>query len=477
MKRTRFSIFNNTDFFPTPKEVILQMISEIDIKGKVILEPSCGKGNIIDVLKQYKPKQIIACELHKELSKIAETKVNQFLKHDFFEVSKTEISHIDYIIMNPPFSQDEKHILHAWEIAPDGCTIISLCNTQTIQNQFSSYRKTFGRLLNDYGKHNNLGDCFGNAERKTDVEVSLIYLYKPKKDTKDEFEGYFDLSEEYEKQENGIMKFNDIRDIVNRYVGSVKMFEETLSSNRIINNLIAPIGNDNITFGAFEKRSGTLYGINRETFKKALQKNAWNSVFKRMNMQKYVTESVMADINKFVEQQENVPFTMKNIYKMFEIIIGTQAERMDRVIVEVFDNITKHYHENRCNVEGWKTNDQWMVNKKFILPYIIEVGFSGQMQCRYHATNTMNDLYKALCHVTGTLFNSEMDWWQFVSNKQKREFGTWYEWGFFLVKGYKKGTLHVQFKDEKVWEKFNRTAAKAKGWQLPETTTHNFRKK
>ncbi len=477
MKRTRFSIFNNKDFFPTPREIVLQILSEVEIEGKVIFEPSCGKGNIIDVLKQYKPKQIIACEIHKELSKIAETKADKFLKHNFFEVSKSEISHVDFIIMNPPFSQDEKHILHAWEIAPDGCIIISLCNTQTIQNQFSSYRKTFGRLLNDFGKYVNLGDCFAGAERTTGVEVSLIHLYKPKKESNNEFEGYFDLSEEYEKQENGVLKFNEIRDIVNRYVGAVKEFQNTLETNQIINTLIKPIGNDNIVFGAFEKRNGTLYGINRENFKKSLQKNAWNSVFKRMNMQKYVTESVMADINKFVEQQENVPFTMKNIYKMFEIIVGTQAERMDRVITEVFDKITMHYHENRYSVEGWKTNDQWMVNKKFILPYIIEVGFSGQMQCRYHTTNTMNDLYKALCHVTGTQFDHDMDWWQYMNNKQKKEFGVWHDWVFFLVKGFKKGTLHVQFKDEKVWEKFNLTAAKAKGWQLPETTIHNFRKK
>ena len=39
-----------------------------------------------------------------------------------------------------------------------------------------------------------------------------------------------------------------------------------------------------------------------------------------MNMEKYVTSGVMKDINKFVETQEKVPFTMKNIYKMLEII-------------------------------------------------------------------------------------------------------------------------------------------------------------
>jgi hypothetical protein len=206
----------------------------------------------------------------------------------------------------------------------------------------------------------------------------------------------------------------------------------------------------------------------------------------------------MEDINKFVEQQENVPFTVRNVYKMFEMIVGTSGSRMERVIVEAFDKITKHYHDNRYHVEGWKTNDQWMVNKKFILPYVIQHSYSGGMGASYSrsGSQTMDDIHKALCYVTGTSFNSSPDWWDFMNRtyekdedgnlikgeygreiKVIRHFGTWYDWGFFQIKGFKKGTLHVKFKDDKVWEKFNLMACKAKGWQLPETTEHDFRKK
>ena len=45
---------------------------------------------------------------------------------------------------------------------------------------------------------------------------------------------------------------------------------------------------------------------------------------------------------------------------------------------------------------------------------------------------------------------------------------TWYDWGFFEFKLYKKGTGHFKFKDEKVWEILNRTYAKIKGQVLPE---------
>ncbi|MBR2237434.1 MAG: hypothetical protein IJ887_06115 [Prevotella sp.] len=46
------SIFtDNADFYPTPNEVIGQMMMGEDFLGKTILEPSAGKGNIVDWLK------------------------------------------------------------------------------------------------------------------------------------------------------------------------------------------------------------------------------------------------------------------------------------------------------------------------------------------------------------------------------------------------------------------------------------------
>ena len=55
---------------------------------------------------------------------------------------------------------------------------------------------------------------------------------------------------------------------------------------------------------------------------------------------------------------------MKNIYRMLEIVIGTQSQRMDKAMIEVFDKVTERYSENRYNLEGWKTNSHYLVNKK-----------------------------------------------------------------------------------------------------------------
>jgi predicted RNA methylase len=136
------------DFYPTPAAVIEQMTAEIEILGKVFLEPSAGKGNIIDFLKKNGAKKVICCEQHPELAKIVSQKAG-FIAHDFLKVRSEHVSHIDYIVMNPPFSDDERHILHAWEIAPAGCEIVSLCNENTLRNSYSESRRKILKIINN----------------------------------------------------------------------------------------------------------------------------------------------------------------------------------------------------------------------------------------------------------------------------------------------------------------------------------------
>lgn len=40
----------------------------------------------------------------------------------------------------------------------------------------------------------------------------------------------------------------------------------------------------------------------------------------------------------------------------------------------------------------------------------------------------------------------------------------WFESTFFRIKFFKKGTVHLEFKDEHAWAEFNRRAAAGKNW-------------
>ncbi len=470
------------DFYPTPETTIQKMVGLENLTGKTVLEPSAGSGNILEYCKQLNA-ETIACEVNEDLGKIAAQKADRFLKNDFLQVTPDEVSHIDYIIMNPPFSAEETHIQHAWEVLPEGGQIISLCNRETLKNAYSGNRKKLNHIINQYGYSESIGKVFMNGERKTDVEVGLVRLFKEKQ-SGDEFEGFFDTEgvEDLEggDQESGIMSYNAIVDLVNRYVTAVKKFEEVQKINEEMNNLIEPIGGTSVyKFGCFEKRDKIMSEVSRERFKIDLKKAAWEEVFMKMNMEKYMTNSVMEEINKFVEKQKNVPFTVRNIYKMIEIVVGTHGERMNKIIVEAFEEITKHYHENRFQKEGWKTNSEYRVNKKFILPRQVSVGFHGQMSddWNFHRKGTdMDDINKALCYVTGTNFDNVQSFRDFLWN-ERPNFGEKYNWGFFEIRGFKKGTLHCTFKDEWVWDEFNRIACKEKGFHLAANYTSSYKKK
>ena len=459
-------MFHN-EFYPTPKEVLYMM--QLDCKDKVILEPHAGKGNIVDFCKENGAKEVLTYEINKDLQEIVKRK-STLLGSDFFECKPEQISHIDAIYMNPPFSNADRHILHAWEIAPEGCEIVSLCNYTTISQPYGRLKV----LIRDNGITENLGDCFKQAERKTGVEVGLIRLFKPVASKEFEFEGFFMDEEEEEEQGNGIMQYNEVRALVNRYVGTMKSFDKMKDELDNLNLLISGIGMSNVTLEISQEKMVTT----KEQFSKIIQKRSWHYIFNKMNMEKYVTSGVMKDINKFVEKQENVPFTMKNIYKMLGIIVGTREHTFNRALEEAVDNFTKHTHENRFGVEGWKTNSGYMLNKKFICEGIVETSWGGgSLQVRYSSYNgnKIDDLVKVLCNITGKNYNNIGTLYRFNFNRNSHEKNfeimpnEWYEFGFFDVKFFKKGTMHLKFKNIDDWYRLNQSYGKLKGFTLPET--------
>ena len=488
----------NAEFYPCPKEVIERMTDDLDLFGKTILEPSAGKGDIVEYCKKQ-GANVIVCELNNDLALIAANKADRFLKADFFEVKAEEISHIDFIIMNPPFSNADKHILHALEIAPEGCTIVALCNYQTILMKHTTDRRILAEKIEKFGSAVNIGSVFSTAERETDIDVGLIKLHKPKTGSS-EFDDYFlfDHNEEEEANgSNGIMRHDEIREIVNRYVGAVKMYDEVMAANAKINTLIRPISGFDISFGAYRTRGNNYYDITRENFKTELQKSSWGVVFEKMKMNKYLTANVKEEINKFVEQQKSVPFTMKNIYKMIDIIVGTHSGRMEKVMLEAFDYICSLSADNSEAGEHWKTNSSYKINKRFIHPYLCEYDarWGGIAHVKIAIGRNyyrIMDIIKVLCLITGEKYEdvTQIEITDDYGNKRMVEnnlytffasnkvpWGEWVQWNkFFKVRGYKKKTAHFEFVDENVYWLFNQKIASIKGWQIPQKTDKKKKK-
>ena len=450
------------EFYPTPLPVLDLM--GIDAFNKVVLEPSAGKGDIVDYLKNNGAKSVLAFEKNKDLAKIVGTKA-EVLGNDFFECTAEQISHVQVIVMNPPFSNADKHINHAYHIAPEGCEIIALCNAET-GNKYSRYRE-LASLVKNYGTFENLGSCFDTAERKTNVEIGLVKLFKPMVSESSDFEGFFfDADEEIGGYE-GVMQHDDVFALVQRHVGALKAFDKLALIKDELEYSLKPLGVGEITLNVGYKESIAT----KEQFSKAIQKKSWKYIFDKMNLNRFVTSGVMNDINKFVEQQQKYPFTRKNIYRMFEIIVGTKQHTMNKALEEVIDNFTKHTKENRFGVEGWKTNSGYMLNKKFIINHMVEPSFSDAkvLHVIYGSKrDSINDLVKVICNITGKNYNKMTGIYAFSRNQEQGGLlrGSWYEWDLFKIKVFKKGTMHLEFKDINDWYMLNKAYGELKGFTL-----------
>src|SRR5690606_25558255 len=106
---------NNKDFYPTPDYLINKMLSGLDFDYiQSILEPSAGKGNIVDKLEEKKNKkysynpynfEIDCIEIDDNLRSILKDKNYRLVYNDF--LTYDTMKEYDLIIMNPPFSNGD----------------------------------------------------------------------------------------------------------------------------------------------------------------------------------------------------------------------------------------------------------------------------------------------------------------------------------------------------------------------------------
>jgi 16S rRNA G1207 methylase RsmC len=90
-----------------------------------VLEPSCGKGDLLDALKAQHPDLVYhALELNQALADVLAAKgyrvqFSDFLAHDGV---------YERIVMNPPFEhgQDMLHIQHAYRLLASGGRLVSV---------------------------------------------------------------------------------------------------------------------------------------------------------------------------------------------------------------------------------------------------------------------------------------------------------------------------------------------------------------
>lgn len=526
----------NEEFYPTPIGIVKKMIypfvekeylsfrgyKERVIRNKTILEPSAGSGSMLDgIVKDTIPYrnedgtfnenhkndriklidcQIYCIEQEPELVHILQGKDYKVIANDFLSYKGDYV--FDLILMNPPFSNGDEHLLHAWETLDHG-NIICLLNTETIKNPFSSKRKLIQKLISDYGTVEHLGAVFSKSERPTDVQVSLIRLEKKAKENKFVFDFENIVKEKkFVIDESTINDAPAVRDVIGNMLIQYDKVKQAFIEYMKIAESLDHYGKPLIKKRKYKEDQTNIFDLASKCFCKnetkqmafnnfcdSMKYNMWSVVFDNLNnisqfdMGKFMTHSVRKNFSEFVDKQSNMDFTKENVWSLINMLFENKYNILERCIIEVFDIFTKYHHENRCYVEGWKTNDKWKVNRKIIIPRAVSYGsytnahnlksYGDNFTLNYHTQSEYTDIDKALNYITGkevgeSLFDSLQIRFRDIGRvKTGDKFENTGESYHFKWKFWKKGTLHIEFKNEWLWQEFNMRACAGKQW-LPE---------
>jgi hypothetical protein len=119
------------------------------------------------------------------------------------------------------------------------------------------------------------------------------------------------------------------------------------------------------------------------------------------------------------------------------------------------------------HIEGWKTNDKWKVNRKVILPNFLDVSINGYFRRNFSRWSEYSDIDKAMAYIMGKNLDDIITLEEAIDTVRYGDHSV-QESEFFKFRCYKKGTLHIEFKDKYLWQEFNMRACSGKNW-LPES--------
>lgn len=168
-------------FFPTPPAIISRMLELAEIAPEhFVLEPSCGKGDIVDAVRAHHPAaRVCAIERNLALAEVLAAKGLDVEFGDFLEHPGA----YDRIVMNPPFEEgaDMEHVRHAFSLLKPGGRLVSVvCEGPffRVDNKSVAFRDWLEEVGADVERLPD--DAFSAAEafRVTGVRTRLVTITK-----------------------------------------------------------------------------------------------------------------------------------------------------------------------------------------------------------------------------------------------------------------------------------------------------------
>ena len=522
------------EFYPTPPELIAKMLETvIRERNKTILEPSAGKGDILDFISLYKqnesgcgykwlieqlkesnyddiPQMLLqetvkdfkngkrarevinaeCIEIDSNLCAILKDKGYRVYNDDFLLYDDDK--HYDLIIMNPPFSNGDEHLLKAISIAEKtGSKIICLLNAETVKNPYSNKRKLLASKLEKYGAEiEYMQNAFSDAERETDVEVAIV-----RADVPAPFKENSRIWEELETNDIEINEPEFSGEIVSANEPlkmAVKLYKKELEAGkRLIEEYLSLKPYLTSSFENEDTPSymrGCMLTLYSDSKKKTLDWNEylysarykyWHQLLHNPKFMQNLTSNLREEYCSMISEFANRDFSLKNIYAVKMDIISRTAKGIEEKIVDMFEQLSyKNSMDAAGNVHyfnGWKSNSAFKINQKVVVPYCnCWDGICKKFDFWHYGYGSnvfriLDDIEKCLAFLQ--IGESELDYAVDLSGHlkvcQERQETRKLQFRFFDVDIFKKGTMHIKFRDEELLKRFNIYGCQHKGWLPP----------
>ncbi|MDD2467791.1 MAG: DUF4942 domain-containing protein [Desulfobulbus sp.] len=479
-------MFNNSTFYPTPRELGRKMAQKVKGCPEYILEPSAGKADLIEVYSETKDRhgtkrKFSAIEIDPDLRATLRGKNIAVIDHDFLAFNGPD--KFDLILMNPPFGDGDKHLLKAIDIMYSG-QIVCLLNAETLRNTHTRSRQELAKKLEELGAETEyLPGAFQNAERKTNVEVVLVNIVIERKVEEDLFAGCGDK----------VSEFDDKVD-ENYEVANGKHIEELVAE---FNQIVALSMETIVGYYQNYKKVGQYIGLNKEPDKylrtadtltklmqgttnttiRRIRHDFWRKTLDLPEVKKRMTKKRLNEFEEMVKDRTNMDFTENNIRGFLLNLISGYNDTLTKAVLEVFDLFTiKHcwddgvFTDNIHYFNGWKTNDAFRVGKKVIIPVYGGHGngpFLDWMDRTEWKLDHQVDASLRDIDIVMNYFDGSPHYLS-ISDSINRAFARGQNRGikstYFTLTAYKKGTLHLTFNDENILRRFNVAACLGREW-------------
>lgn len=490
---------NNPDFYPTPKSLINKMLSKIDFKFvSSCLEPSAGKGDIVEaIINKFKcvhsysyNKEAIwdidVIEINSDLQHILRGKGHRVVADDY--LSYNTYKRYDAIIANFPFSQDEKHLLHALEMQKQGGQICCIINAETIRNPYSNPRKELLTKLEYYNAEiEYIQNAFYDADRKTDVEIALIYISIPKSENDSIILGNLKQQEEkrvridsQNKYTNQMVNADFIKGIVEQYNFEVQTGLKLISEYEALKPLMLNSFDDDYSKNPilelvlhYKDDDGNCSLAN--SYIKQTRTKYWKALFTNKDFMGLFTTNLREKYMNKINELRNYDFSLFNIYEIRIQLSKEMLQGVEDTIMKLFDEFSyqsswdKEFGNNIHYYSGWSTNKCWKINEKKVIIRLNGWGYWGErLDYTYKVFDKLSDIEKVYNYLSNGIDMEIKE----INMKDALKFAQDYgktkkiELQYFYVTFYKKGTCHLEWKYPELVHRFNIFAGQ-KGNNLP----------